>query len=224
MVGTPIGNLEDMTPRAARILGEVGLVAAEDTRRTMALLSHLGLRKPMISVHADVEAERTPRILAALGVGDVAYCTDGGMPAVSDPGARLVDAVRAAGFPVAVVPGPSAVTSALALSGFGADRFTFQGFMPRKSSQMTEVFRALDGDRRTFVAFESPQRLLKTLDILSATLPDRRCAVARELTKIHEELRVGRAGELAEHYRAHPPKGEITLLVEGATRKNAANP
>jgi 16S rRNA (cytidine1402-2'-O)-methyltransferase len=219
VVGTPIGNLEDLTPRAARVLGEVALVAAEDTRRTRALLTHLGISKPMLAVYADVERARTGRVLEALDAGDVAYCTDGGMPAVSDPGAHVVDRARAAGHEVVVIPGPSAVTAAIAASGFAGDRFVFHGFLPRKSSEMTRLFASLEGDRRTHVAYESPQRLLKTLDIISATLPDRRCAVARELTKVHEEVRVGRAAELAQHYREAPPRGEITVLVEGAGRK-----
>jgi 16S rRNA (cytidine1402-2'-O)-methyltransferase len=219
IIGTPIGNLEDITTRATRVLGEVALVAAEDTRRTRALLTHLGISKPMVAVYADVERGRADQVLEALLMGDVAYCTDGGMPVVSDPGAHLVDRARAAGHPVVVIPGPSAVTAALAGSGFGGDRFVFGGFLPRKASEMTRVFQALAEDRRTFVAFESPQRLLKTLDIISATLPDRRCAVARELTKVHEEIRVGSAAELAEHYRTRPPKGEVTILVEGASRK-----
>lgn len=218
VVGTPIGNLEDLTPRAARVLGEVDLVAAEDTRRTRGLLSHLGLHKPLLALYAEAERRRTPRVLEALEGGDVAYCTDGGMPAVSDPGAALVQAVRAAGFEVVVVPGPSAVTSALAVSGFSGDRFLFLGFLPRKSSEMLAILESLRPERRTAVAFESPPRLLKTLDLVSASLPERRCVVARELTKVHEEVRLGSAAELAAHYRHHPPKGEITLLIEGARK------
>ncbi len=218
VVGTPIGNLEDLTPRARRVLGEVSLVVAEDTRRTRALLTHLELSKPMLAVYADVERGRASRVLDALERGDVAYCTDGGMPVVSDPGAHLVDAARAGGHQVVVVPGPSALTAAIAGSGFSGDRFIFGGFLPRKSSEMNTLFSDLAAERRTFVAYESAQRLLKTLDIIALTLPDRRCAVARELTKVHEEVRVARAAELAEHYRARPPKGEITLLVEGALR------
>ena len=219
MVGTPIGNLDDLTPRAARVLGEVALVAAEDTRRTRGLLSHLGLHKPLISLHGDVERARLPRVLETLAGGDVAFCTDGGMPVVSDPGAALVDAARQAGFSVVVVPGPSAVAAALAGSGFSGDRFVFLGFLPRKSSEMTRAVTALAEDRRTAVAFESPHRLLKALDIIAAVLPARRCAVARELTKVHEEIRVATAAELGEHYRQHPPRGEITLLVEGAPKR-----
>ncbi|MFY9614696.1 MAG: 16S rRNA (cytidine(1402)-2'-O)-methyltransferase [Candidatus Dormiibacterota bacterium] len=218
VVGTPIGNLEDLTPRAARILSEVGLVAAEDTRRTRGLLSHLGLHKPLVSLHADVERSRAPKVLEALDHGDVAYCTDGGMPVISDPGAALVATAREAGFAVVVVPGPSAVTAALAASGFAGDRFVFLGFLPRKASEMTRTFDALDAERRTVVAFESPLRLVKALDIISAVLPTRRVAVARELTKVHEEVRVGTAAELSRHYQEHPPKGEITLLVEGVSK------
>jgi 16S rRNA (cytidine1402-2'-O)-methyltransferase len=221
IVGTPIGNLEDLTPRAARVLAQVSLVAAEDTRRTRQLLSHLGLSKPMLSVHADAERGRASQIVEALNRGDVALCTDAGMPSISDPGAHLVARVRDAGHGVAVVPGPSAVTAALALSGLSADRFVFLGFLPRKSSEMTRAAEALADETRTVVAFESPYRLVKALDIIAAVLPQRSCAVARELTKVHEELRTGTAEELADHYRSHPPRGEITILIEGAPRRRA---
>ena len=204
------------------MLGGVALVAAEDTRRTRALLTHLELSKPLLAVYADVERGRVGQVLDALGRGDVAYCTDGGMPVVSDPGAHLVDSARAAGYEVIVVPGPSAVTAAVAGSGFGGDRFRFLGFLPRKSTQMKALFEGLIESRDTAVAYEAPQRLLKTLDIISATLPDRRCAVARELTKVHEEFQVGLAAELAEHYRQRSIKGEVTLVIEGATRRKNA--
>jgi 16S rRNA (cytidine1402-2'-O)-methyltransferase len=216
VVGTPIGNLEDLTPRAARVLGEVDLVAAEDTRRTRRLLTHLGISKPLLSVHADAERGRAAQVIDALRDGDVALCTDAGMPSISDPGAHLVDRVRDAGHGLAVIPGPSAVTAALALSGFNADRFVFLGFLPRKASEIARAVGALAVETRTAVAFESPYRLVKALDIIAEALPERRCAVARELTKVHEELRVGPASELAAHYRQKAVKGEITLLVEGA--------
>jgi 16S rRNA (cytidine1402-2'-O)-methyltransferase len=224
IVGTPIGNLEDLTPRAARVLREVSLVAAEDTRRTRQLLTHLGVGKPMLSVHADAERGRANQIIDALRDGDVALCTDAGMPSISDPGGHLVDRVREAGYNVVVVPGPSAVTAALALSGFSGDRFLFLGFLPRKSSEMTRAAEALTDETRTAVAFESPHRLVKALDIIAAVLPNRACAVARELTKIHEELRTGTASELAAHFRRHPPRGEITIVVEGAARRRVDKP
>jgi 16S rRNA (cytidine1402-2'-O)-methyltransferase len=219
IVGTPIGNLEDLTPRAARVLREVSLVAAEDTRRTRQLLTHLGLSKPMLSVHADAERGRANQIIEALRHGDVALCTDAGMPSISDPGGYLVGRVREAGYAIAVVPGPSAVTAALALSGFSGDRFLFLGFLPRKSSEMTKTAEALTDETRTAVAFESPYRLVKALDIIATVLPSRSCAVARELTKVHEEMRTGTASELADHYRRHPPRGEITIVIEGARRR-----
>ena len=216
MVGTPIGNLDDLSPRAARILGEVSLVAAEDTRRTRALLTHLGISKPMARLDANVEhSPRLERVLKALAAGDVALCTDGGMPVISDPGARLVSAARAAGHAVAVVPGPSAVTAALALAGVAADRFLFLGFLPRKATQMVRAFELLREEARPAVAFESPQRLLKALGILAEVLPERRVSVAREMTKIHEELRSGTAAELLSHYEQHPPRGEICIVIEG---------
>jgi len=213
VVGTPIGNLEDLSGRAARVLGEVALVAAEDTRRTRALLSHLGVRKPLERLDANVEhSPRLQRVVDALDAGDVALCSDGGMPLVSDPGAQLVQAARAAGHRVEVVPGPSAVTAALALAGVRADSFVFLGFLPRKATAMARALEALATDQRPAVAFESPQRLLKALAIAADVLPERQVAVARELTKVHEELRWGTAAELATHYTAHPPKGEITLV------------
>ncbi|MFN2464507.1 MAG: 16S rRNA (cytidine(1402)-2'-O)-methyltransferase [Candidatus Dormibacteria bacterium] len=218
VVGTPIGNLEDLSPRGARVLGEVILVAAEDTRRTQALLTHLGIRKPLIAVYAEVERSRSGRVLEALTGGDVALCTDGGMPAISDPGAFLVNSARAAGHVVVVIPGPTAVASALAASGFSADRFIFLGFLPRKQTQMTAAFLELEDERRTVVAYESPHRLLKALDTISTTLADRRVAVARELTKVHEEVRVATAEVLAAHYREHPPRGEVTIVIEGRPR------
>jgi len=219
VIGTPIGNLEDLAPRAARTLAEVALVAAEDTRRTRQLLTHLGISKPLLSVHAGAERGRATQVVEALVDGDVALCTDAGMPSISDPGAHLVGRARAAGHHVVVIPGPSAVTAALALSGFAADRFIFLGFLPRKAGEMARTVGALAEETRTAVAFESPYRLLKALDIIAQTLPGRRCAVARELTKVHEELRVGPAEELAGHYRQKPVKGEITLLIEGAPKR-----
>ena len=222
VVGTPIGNLEDVSPRTRRVLGEVSVVAAEDTRRTRALLTHLEMSKPLIAVYADVERDRAAQVVDALDRGDVAYCTDAGMPVVSDPGAFVVDTARAAGHEVVVIPGPSAVVAAIAGSGFRGDRFRFLGFLPRKSAQMTALFEELLDCRDTAVAFEAPHRLSKALDIISATLPDRRCAVARELTKVHEEFQVGLAAELSAHYRERPAKGEITLVVEGASRRKRA--
>jgi 16S rRNA (cytidine1402-2'-O)-methyltransferase len=215
-VGTPIGNLEDLTPRAARILGEVSLVAAEDTRRTRALLTHLGISKPMARLDANVEhSPRLASVVEALDRGDVAFCTDGGMPLVSDPGARLVQAAGEAGHDVTVIPGPSAVTAALALAGVSADAFVFLGFLPRKPGQMTKLLENLRDEVRPAVAFDSPHRLVKSLRLIADGLPDRRLAVAREITKVHEELRWGTAAELLEHYTSHPPKGEITIVVEG---------
>jgi 16S rRNA (cytidine1402-2'-O)-methyltransferase len=175
-------------------------------------------------VYADVERTRFAKVLDSLDRGDVALCTDGGMPVVSDPGAFVIDRARAAGHEITVIPGPSAVTAALAASGFPGDRFVFLGFLPRKQSEMSALFSAYEDDRRTLVAYESPQRLLKSLDTISATLPERRVAVARELTKVHEEVRVAAAAELAGHYREHPPRGEVTLVVEGAAKKKRSSP
>jgi 16S rRNA (cytidine1402-2'-O)-methyltransferase len=213
VVGTPIGNLEDLSLRATRVLGAVSLVAAEDTRRTRALLSHLGVSKPMERLDANVEhSPRLLRVVAALDAGDVALCSDGGMPVISDPGAKLVQAARAAGHAVEVIPGPSAVTAALALAGVPADSFVFLGFLPRKATQMARALEALREEARPAVAFESPMRLLKALQVAADVLPERQVAVARELTKVHEELRWGTPTELLAHYIAHVPKGEITII------------
>jgi 16S rRNA (cytidine1402-2'-O)-methyltransferase len=199
------------------VLGDVALVAAEDTRRTRALLTHLGLRKPLARLDAEVEhSPRLQDVVRALDRGDVALCSDGGMPVVSDPGARLVQEVRAAGHPVVVIPGPSAVTSALALAGVSADRFVFLGFLPRKATEMTRVFEALREEARPAVAFESPYRLVKALTLLDRLLPDRTVAVAREMTKVHEEVRRGNPAELLNHYSGRAVKGEVTLVIEGS--------
>lgn len=194
----------------------MSLVAAEDTRRTRALLTHLGISKPMARLDANVEhSPRLAEVVGALDRGDVAFCTDGGMPLVSDPGAKLVQAARTAGHDVAVIPGPSAVTAALALAGVPADAFVFLGFLPRKPGQMAKLLEELREETRPAVVFDSPHRLVKSLRLIADGLPERRLAVAREITKVHEELRWGTAAELLEHYTAHPPKGEITIVIEG---------
>jgi 16S rRNA (cytidine1402-2'-O)-methyltransferase len=215
LVGTPIGNLGDLTNRAREALAAADLVAAEDTRRTGRLLRHLGLDKPLLSVFEGNERERVGPILAALRDGrDVALVTDAGMPSVSDPGYRVVRACVDAGLEVRVVPGPSAVTAALAVSGLPTDRFVFEGFLPRKAGDRRERIASLADERRTLVLFESPNRVVATLAELAAALgPDRPAALCRELTKLHEEVVRGSAGELAARYAADPPRGEIVLVV-----------
>ena len=219
LVGTPIGNLADLTERARETLAAVDLVAAEDTRRTGRLLKHLGIERPMLSVFEGNERERVEPILAALREGrDVALVTDAGMPSVSDPGYRLVRACADAGLEVRAVPGPSAVTAALAVSGLPTDRFVFEGFLPRKAGDRRERVVALAEERRTIVLFESPNRVLATLrELADAFGADRPAALCRELTKLHEEVVRGSLDAIATSLGETPPKGEIVLVLGGRT-------
>lgn len=217
IVATPIGNLGDLTERARECLAAVDVIACEDTRHSAVLLQHLGLRKSLISLHEHNEAARTVELVAYLQAGkSVAYISDAGHPGVSDPGQRLVSACLRAGVPLSVLPGPSAVLAALCGSGFPADAFFFGGFLPVKSGQRERALtRALERDE-TSVHFESPHRIDRTLEMLAAMAPERRICVARELTKKFEEFRRGTAVEIAAHYRHHPPKGEIVVVISGA--------
>lgn len=213
IVGTPIGNLEDLTPRAARILSEVSLVAAEDTRVTRRLLSHLGIRPRTTSFHQHNWRAKLDGVLAELAEGDVALVTDAGMPGISDPGSELVVAASNAGFKVEVVPGPSAVTSALALSGFAGDAFTFLGFLPRRKKDRLFSLRAVLDSPVPQVIFEAPHRLRATLTDLDAVFGDRPLAVCRELTKLHEEVFRGTAAEGLSHFDS--PRGEVVIVIQG---------
>jgi 16S rRNA (cytidine1402-2'-O)-methyltransferase len=215
VVSTPIGNLEDVTLRALRVLGEVSAVAAEDTRVTSRLLARHGLRKPMISYRAPVERRALGRVLEALAAGDVALVSDAGTPTLSDPGQALVEAAWAAEHRVVPIPGPSAVTAALAASGFGGPGFVFLGYLPRKPGQLRKLLESLREEERPAVAFESPHRVLKSLAAIAEMLPDRRLSVARELTKVHEEVVRGRAAELAAALDGRA-RGEFTLVIAGA--------
>lgn len=214
VVGTPIGNLEDVTVRAARVLGEVSLVAAEDTRVSRRLLNHLGVRVPCVSCNEHNWRQRLPELLRALETGDVALVTDAGMPGVSDPGAAIVAAVADEGNSVVAIPGPSAVTTALAVSGMQADSFTFLGFLPRRGRERRERLAGAAAIPDTLVIFESPHRLRATLADLLGVLGDRRMAVCRELTKLHEEVWRGRISEAIDYFEA--PRGEFVLVVAGA--------
>ena len=217
IVGTPIGNLGDLGPRAAEVLGSVDLVAAEDTRRTGRLLQGLGLKRPMVSLFEGNERERTEELLDRLRVGhDVAVVTDGGMPSVSDPGFRVVRACADEGIDVRVVPGPSAAIAALVISGLPTDRFAFEGFLPRKSGDRKMRLEELRDDPRTLVVFESPLRLTTLLRDVLDTLGDRRVAVARELTKLHEEVRRGLVSEVVAELRDTQLKGEVVVVIAGA--------
>lgn len=214
VVGTPIGNLEDLTLRAARVLGEVALVAAEDTRVSRRLLSHLGIRVPMVSCNEHNWHQRLPELLRVLGEGDVALVTDAGMPGVSDPGAAVVSAIAAEGFTVEVIPGPSAVTTALAASGMPADSFLFLGFLPRRRRERRERLAMVSTIRETLVTFEAPHRIRDLLADLLLTLGDRHIAVCRELTKLHEEIWRGPVSEAVERFEE--PRGEFVLVISGA--------
>jgi 16S rRNA (cytidine1402-2'-O)-methyltransferase len=221
LVGTPIGNLGDVSDRARETLGSVDVIACEDTRRTRALLSHLGIRAPrLVSFHEGNEERRLPEVLGRLEEGsDVAVVTDAGMPAVSDPGYRLVRACLEAGIPVEVVPGPSAALAALVVSGLPTDRFAFEGFLPRRAGQRRTALEALAADPRTLVLFESPRRVGALLaEAAEALGGDRPAALVRELTKIHQEVVRATLGELALRYAEAELKGEVVVVIGGASR------
>lgn len=210
---TPIGNLGDISQRLAETLRNADLVFAEDTRRTTKLLSHLDISVEIVSLFTGNERSRTERVLRAVGSGStVALVSDAGMPTVSDPGASVIRAVRDAGFTVSVIPGPSAVTAAVALSGFGGDRFVFEGFLPRKGRERSKRIEEIAGEPRTVVVFASPKRLAADLSDLAEACGDREVAVCRELTKLHEETWVGSLPEAAVTW-AEPVKGEVTLVL-----------
>ena len=221
MVGTPIGNLEDVSARALRILGEVGAIAAEDTRVTARLLARHGISKRLISYRAPVERRGLPRVMAELDLHDVALVSDAGTPTVSDPGQALVTAAWAAGHTVVPVPGPSSVTAALSAAGYSGPGFTFLGYLPRKPGEMRRLLATLAQDARPAVAFESPYRIKKSLAIIAKVMPDRELTIARELTKIHEELVRGTASEVLAAL-GDRTRGEFTLVISGQDRPPAA--
>ena len=216
LVGTPIGNLDDLSKRARETLASVSLVAAEDTRRTGRLLQGLDIRKPLMSMFEGNEDERAAQIVERLDAGeDIAVVTDGGMPSISDPGYRVVQMAVERGIDVRVVPGPSAAIAALVLSGLPTDRFAFEGFLPRRPGDRARRLRAVRHDPRTLVFFESPRRVETLLHEVVAALGDRRVAVCRELTKLHEEVLRGRAGDVLEQLGDRALKGEVAVVVEG---------
>ena len=216
VVATPIGNLEDLTARALRILGEADAVVSEDTRTTLKLLTHHGLRKPLIAYFQHSPPRRLEEILERLKRGEsIALVTESGTPGVSDPGARLVDAAFAAGIKVVPIPGPSAVASAAAVCGFGADAFHFAGFLPRKPGKRRKTLQALSALEVTLIVFESPYRVAATLEDMLAVLGDRRLTVCRELTKLHEEVWRTTISKARERYATEEPRGEFTLAIEG---------
>jgi 16S rRNA (cytidine1402-2'-O)-methyltransferase len=218
VVATPLGNLGDLAPRAADVLRTADVVAAEDTRRARTLLQHVGARPRVMSFHAHSPGARLEAILRLLSGGAaVALVTDAGTPTVSDPGAELVRRARDAGAAVDVIPGPSAVAAALSISGFPADRYLFLGFPPRRGRERRDLLEAAARSPWTVVLFESPQRLVSLLaDLTHEAGSGRRAAVARELTKLHQEVRVGTLDELAGYYGSREVRGEITLVLESA--------
>jgi 16S rRNA (cytidine1402-2'-O)-methyltransferase len=225
LVATPIGNLGDLSPRAVQELAAAAVVYCEDTRRTKALLSHAGLTGVRLqSLHGHNEAARLPDVLERLSAGDtVAVVSDAGTPAVSDPGARVACAAAAAGATVTVVPGASAVLAGLVVSGLATDRFCFEGFMPRRGPTRRRRLEALAHEERTTVLFEAPGRVAATLaDIAEVCGADRLVAVARELTKLHEEVWRGSAADAATVFGAHEVRGEVVVIVAGAESAQTA--
>ena len=219
VVGTPIGNLEDITFRAVRVLREADVVAAEDTRRTGVLLAHFEIRKPLVSCHEFNEARRSTELLQQLRDGArVAIVSDAGMPTLSDPGLRMVRAALEAGISVEIIPGPSAITAALAGSGLAAEPFLFYGFLPHKSAQRRKVLTELAPLPWTLVFFESPHRIVKSLSDLREVLGNRRVVLARELTKKFEEFIRGDLDGLLKMLENRTAKGEITLVIEGHSK------
>ena len=217
LVGTPIGNLSDFSPRALEALRECDFIAAEDTRVTLKLLNHFGITKPLVSYFEHNKRERGEVICSRLLAGENAVLvTDAGMPAISDPGEELVDQCHERGIPVGVVPGPTAMATALAVAGLPTGRFAFEGFLSMNKRSRREHLDSLRCESRTMVFYEAPHKLLPTLEDLLAVLGNRRIALVRELTKIHEEVVRTTLAEAIERYTQTPPRGEFVLVVEGA--------
>jgi len=215
LVATPIGNLEDITARAVRVLGEVSLIAAEDTRRTRKLLSHLGVQTRLTSYYEHNKLNKLETILAALEGGDVALVSDAGTPALNDPGYLLVREVIECGHQVSPIPGPSAPIAALVSSGLPTDRFTYLGYLPRKTTERKGQLKEIQHLATTLIYLETPHRLSAALVDLLEILGERQIAVARELTKLHEEIFRGTISETISHFNENPPRGEITLVIAG---------
>jgi len=224
VVATPLGNLSDLSIRATEVLSRVPVVAAEDTRRTRGLLSHLNARPTLLSFHAHSAEHRLESILEILASGrDVALVTDAGTPSVSDPGPDLVAEARAAGYAVVPIPGPSAVATVLSAAGVAADRYLFLGFIPRKGRERTRLLSRAAAEEWSVVFFEAPPRLVSLLeDLIPLAGAGRIAVVGRELTKIHEEIRSATLGELVDHFTAVPARGELTVVLQGTGEPPAA--
>ncbi len=223
LVPTPIGNLSDLSDRVRQTLSSVDFLAAEDTRVSLRLLNHLGLKKPLVSYYEHNRAESGPRILSRLLAGEsCALVTDAGTPAISDPGQDLVALCAGAGVPVCALPGPCAAITALAVSGLPTGRFCFEGFLSTNPASRREHLESLRAERRTMVFYEAPHKLRKTLADLSAAFgPARRVSLCRELTKLHEEILRMTLGEAVSYYETQPPRGEYVLILEGAPEPQA---
>lgn len=225
VVATPIGNLGDLSPRALEVLRAVDLVACEDTRHTRKLLAHFQISVPTLSCHEHNEVERTPRLLAKLQAGSsVALVTDAGTPLLSDPGYRLVRAAREAGLPVIPIPGPFAAAAAVSVAGLPTDRVLFAGFPPDRATTRQRWFQELASEKATLVIYLSPHRLLQTLKDALSCLGPRQVFLAREMTKIHEEHWVGRLDEVVQSLAGVDPRGEYTLVIEGAAGPGETTP
>ena len=226
VVATPLGNLGDLSPRAAETLKRVSAVAAEDTRHSKPLLHHAGSQAELLSFHAHSSERALERILRILSEGrDVALITDAGTPAISDPGVVLVAAARERGIPIVTIPGPTAVAAGLSVSGIGGDRYLFLGFLPRKGSDRRRLLSTVASSEWTVVLFEAPNRVAQLLtDLAEACGADRPASVSRELTKVFEETRSGTLQELSEHYAEAPARGEVTVVVAGTGKERVEEP
>ena len=216
IVGTPIGNLEDITLRALRILKEVDVIAAEDTRHTVKLLNHFELKKHLLAYHQHNEQSGSEKLLELLAEGkDIALVSDAGMPVISDPGSVIVSRCNEAGIPVEVVPGPNAGLCALVLSGIDARAFTFMGFLGKQNKEIRGGIEKIAASENTVILYETPHRLVKTLEAMVQVIPDRKMSISREITKKYEETRMGTGQEHLDWYSENPPKGEFVLVIEG---------
>jgi 16S rRNA (cytidine1402-2'-O)-methyltransferase len=225
IVATPIGNLEDITLRALRVLGEVDLIAAEDTRHTQILLTHHGIDTPLTSYHEHNERAKAQELVARLEKGtNIALVSDAGTPAISDPGFRLITEAIRAGVRIIPVPGASALTAVLSASGLATDRFAFEGFLPAKKKQRRERLQAVRNETRTLIFYEAPHRLKDSLEDILEILDDREIALAREVTKMHEEFLRGRVSDISHQIAEREVKGEITLTIAGQREESALGP
>ena len=221
LVATPIGNLEDMSPRAIRVLREASLIAAEDTRHTGTLLKHFGIDTPLTSYFEHNKLSKLDFILDKLSQGDVALVSDAGMPAINDPGYELVKAALASGFDVLPVPGPSAPISALAVSGLPTDSFLYLGYLPHKASARRKFVERISNSLYTLIFFESPYRIVESLEDILSILGDRKICVAREMTKMFEEYWRGTVSGALDYFKRQPARGEFTLVIEGKRKEES---